>query len=419
MCPACEEREQRYLAEQEEHLRQEYELLCAAQYAQYVDDERRRLQEEFNTEGAWVMPGWIGVDLDGTLAEYHGWVSEDHIGAPITQMVERVKRWLREGKDVRIFTARVDGGEVALSMGVEEGVHFRDVEHVKSTIRAWCVEHIGQELPITNVKDFGMIELWDDRAVQVEKNTGERADRADRERFLTPRMLAALRELRLACEGADEGHQMSAAGFMEHVAEEIRAGRGVEMAEEAEEPVSFACDNCCTRITEAQECYCSECRTQADFKCNCCGCSTDGEDGYCRTCYTGKQGEVVVENSVNEVPYNGWSDHYAARRLTMEGSYLYVILDSAGSYAGETANPTLFCLYRGKYADYERLIQLTGCEFEIMRVEVDLLTPAVRMKVLKENPLAVFPPFDTDLSAMGISEENQKKIKEWHAKLKA
>lgn len=32
---------------------------------------------------------------------------------------------------------------------------------------------IGRELPVTATKDFAMIELWDDRAVQVRMNTGE------------------------------------------------------------------------------------------------------------------------------------------------------------------------------------------------------------------------------------------------------
>jgi hypothetical protein len=27
--------------------------------------------------------GWIGVDLDGTLAHYDGWKGIDHIGEPI------------------------------------------------------------------------------------------------------------------------------------------------------------------------------------------------------------------------------------------------------------------------------------------------------------------------------------------------
>lgn len=108
--------------------------------------------------------GWIGVDLDGTLATYDGWRGPEHIGAPVPAMVERVKRWLAAGHDVRVFTARVsiDQSEVG-----PDAVRF-----IARTIEAWCVEHIGQALPITNVKDFGMVELWDDRAVTVEANTG-------------------------------------------------------------------------------------------------------------------------------------------------------------------------------------------------------------------------------------------------------
>lgn len=109
------------------------------------------------------MAGWIGVDLDGTLAEYGAWKGPDHIGAPVPAMVERVKKWLSEGREVRIFTARVspdNTGEVA----------SRDV------IAAWCWHHLGCALPVTATKDYGMIELWDDRCVQVIPNTGKRAD---------------------------------------------------------------------------------------------------------------------------------------------------------------------------------------------------------------------------------------------------
>lgn len=112
--------------------------------------------------------GWIGVDLDGTLAEYHGWKGASHIGAPIPRMLERVKAWLAEGKDVRIFTARV------YHNGMSVRVHEASV--ARSAIAAWCEEYIGQELRITNVKDYEMVELWDDRAVQVVRNTGMRAD---------------------------------------------------------------------------------------------------------------------------------------------------------------------------------------------------------------------------------------------------
>jgi hypothetical protein len=107
------------------------------------------------------MSGWIGVDLDGTLAEYHGWVpGGSSIGKPITPMVDRVKQWLREGKTVKIMTARI------------ATAHGFDVEQTRGEIHQWCVEHIGQELEVTCVKDYAMIELWDDRAVRVQANVG-------------------------------------------------------------------------------------------------------------------------------------------------------------------------------------------------------------------------------------------------------
>lgn len=117
--------------------------------------------------------GWIGVDLDGTLAHYDKWRGIEHIGEPIEPMVERVKHWLADGIDVRIFTARVDGGAVALSMGDQNGEAHRNIVAVKRHIEAWCERHLGKVLPITNVKDYGMIELWDDRCVQVVTNTGQ------------------------------------------------------------------------------------------------------------------------------------------------------------------------------------------------------------------------------------------------------
>lgn len=105
--------------------------------------------------------GWIGVDLDGTLAHYDGWQGETHIGAPIPAMVERVRRWRNEGREVRIFTARV-----------HHNYDGRDVDKIRRIIEQWCADHLGFVPEITNEKDWGMIELWDDRAVSVEANTG-------------------------------------------------------------------------------------------------------------------------------------------------------------------------------------------------------------------------------------------------------
>lgn len=98
---------------------------------------------------------WIGVDLDGVLARYDDWEGAERIGPPVKQMLLRVKRWIREGETVKIFTARVAEGDEAVGY-----------------IKDWLKKVGLPALEITNIKDHGMIELWDDKAVTVEKNTG-------------------------------------------------------------------------------------------------------------------------------------------------------------------------------------------------------------------------------------------------------
>lgn len=131
--------------------------------------------------------GWIGVDLDGTLAHYDGWKGADHIGEPVPAMVERVKRWLAEGKTVKIMTARVycppepstrlfnvDGG--SLPDGSEWKAwraRKEEADAAEVAIQGWCIRVFGHTLPVTCTKDYGMIELWDDRAVRVVINNGE------------------------------------------------------------------------------------------------------------------------------------------------------------------------------------------------------------------------------------------------------
>ena len=104
-----------------------------------------------------MAKGWIGVDLDGTLAHYDGWKGRhNNIGDPVPKMMGRVKRWLRDGIEVRIFTARA---------GEKDQV---------TPVERWLKRHGLPALQITNVKDHACREIWDDRAVQVHKNTGER-----------------------------------------------------------------------------------------------------------------------------------------------------------------------------------------------------------------------------------------------------
>lgn len=116
--------------------------------------------------------GWIGVDLDGTLAMFDGESPPDVVGQPIYPMVQRVKHWLARGHEVRIVTARADGGEAAASQGNPLAEAYRDVDRVIGHIQDWTAQHVGARLPVTNKKDYGMIELWDDRAVRVVHNQG-------------------------------------------------------------------------------------------------------------------------------------------------------------------------------------------------------------------------------------------------------
>lgn len=103
---------------------------------------------------------WIGVDLDGTLAkqpEDRKYVP-DRIGKPVKAMLDRVKKWLDDGETVKIFTARADD------------------EKAVTAIKKWLHKQGLPNLDVTNLKDPGMKELWDDRAVSVEKNTGKLAE---------------------------------------------------------------------------------------------------------------------------------------------------------------------------------------------------------------------------------------------------
>ena len=120
----------------------------------------------FHHLGLQLNGGWIGVDLDGTLAVWNHGSSVNAVGTPIMPMVNRVKKWLSEGKEVRIMTARVS------THGTHGMPNF--VENQRRLITDWCIEVFGWALPITCEKDFRMIELWDDRAVRVKTNTGTR-----------------------------------------------------------------------------------------------------------------------------------------------------------------------------------------------------------------------------------------------------
>ena len=99
--------------------------------------------------------GWIGMDLDGTLARSDMMISLATIGKPVPEMVKLLKQLIEKGNRVKIFTARAS-----------------DPEQLP-LIRKWLKENDLPELEITNAKDYNMIRCYDDRAIQVIENTGK------------------------------------------------------------------------------------------------------------------------------------------------------------------------------------------------------------------------------------------------------
>jgi hypothetical protein len=102
-------------------------------------------------------PSWIACDLDGTLAQPLDSFDGTKIGEPIKgPFFDKVKQAIADGKPIRILTARVANdpdGKIA------------------SAIKAWTLKYLGKELPVTNEKDPGMTELWDDKAHQPSEIT--------------------------------------------------------------------------------------------------------------------------------------------------------------------------------------------------------------------------------------------------------
>lgn len=117
-----------------------------------------------------ILHGWYGFDLDGCLAKDVG-ANIMTIGEPIPAMVERLKWHLSQGHNCKIFTARVamTGAYSSVSMRFDDASFVMEQIYM---IHNWCVEHIGHILPVTAVKDFACIGIYDDRARQVVPNTG-------------------------------------------------------------------------------------------------------------------------------------------------------------------------------------------------------------------------------------------------------
>lgn len=98
---------------------------------------------------------WIGVDLDATLAMHNEGDDVNSIGAPVPGMVMKVRRAQAAGKKVKIFTARaVDKKQIPM-------------------IQAWARKAGLGDMEVTNEKDPGCEEIWDNAARRVVSNKGK------------------------------------------------------------------------------------------------------------------------------------------------------------------------------------------------------------------------------------------------------
>lgn len=100
----------------------------------------------------------IACDLDGTLAHYDGWKGVRHIGCIVPSIKQAILNAQAQGHEVWIFTARVsDPAEASEAANV---------------IDKWLEENGLDQLTITATKHKFFTQFWDDRALQVIKNTG-------------------------------------------------------------------------------------------------------------------------------------------------------------------------------------------------------------------------------------------------------
>lgn len=101
---------------------------------------------------------FVGFDLDGTLAKRQKEFDINSVGEPVPKMIAQLRKHLKAGDTVKIFTAR------ASTAGCKPPIH--------KFLKAQGLP----KLEITNVKTPGLTKLYDDRAVGVKVDTGEMFD---------------------------------------------------------------------------------------------------------------------------------------------------------------------------------------------------------------------------------------------------
>lgn len=105
------------------------------------------------------------VDFDATLAHYDHWRGAADLGAPVSEMVKKVKAWRAAGEEVFLFTARVNPGDDTFKEGLQATMSYL-------SIAEWSKKNLGEILPITHEKSKRFTAIHDDRADQIIPNTG-------------------------------------------------------------------------------------------------------------------------------------------------------------------------------------------------------------------------------------------------------
>jgi hypothetical protein len=118
------------------------------------DDEKSKKKKQYD------FRPWIGFGLDGTTAFFGDYLGIEDIGHPIPPIIALIKEYLNNGVRVKIFTDRISHSDAEVNRRAEV------------IIKRWCLEHIGQELEVTNKIDFNTDCIYDTRVKEVITNTG-------------------------------------------------------------------------------------------------------------------------------------------------------------------------------------------------------------------------------------------------------
>lgn len=119
----------------------------------YTQEELIKAKVKFSTQNSSEKKrGWIGFDFDRTISVRNSGDSLLVLGKPIVKLIEKIKEYQKNGRKVKILTARDESQfPLIISWLAEQGI-------------------IGVE--VTNKKDKRMDIFFDDKAVGVIENLG-------------------------------------------------------------------------------------------------------------------------------------------------------------------------------------------------------------------------------------------------------